>query len=84
MVISDDALSHPVPVIRGMVCRARQSKEIYGKKMEQGMLDPKEEPATADLGQNPQIRRQRRAGTSGQVKTRTMIWTRQCKVTAGG
>ena len=39
MTISDDALTDPVPVTREMACRARQSKEMYGQKMEQGMGD---------------------------------------------
>ena len=38
MSVPDDALSHPVPITRDMVCRARQSKEIYGQKMELGMV----------------------------------------------
>ena len=39
MAISDDALPHSVPVTRDMECRARQSKERHGRKMEQGMGD---------------------------------------------
>ena len=39
MTISDDALSHSVPITRDIACRGRQSKERHVQKMEQGMVD---------------------------------------------
>ena len=65
---------HPVPVTRDIACRARESKERFGQKMEQGMLDE----------ENPQKKNQQlqvcarqtnyRAGQSGQFRTSQHLW----------
>ena len=76
LAIFDDALPHPVPVTRDMACRARQSKERYGQKMEQGVGDRgKPQRRTNDFRSEPEQTNEGQGGggRSGQVKTRTMI-----------
>ena len=73
MTIFADALSHPEPATRDRPERTRKDMDRKWNKAWQTRANPKEDLTTADLGQNRQIIRQGRGGSSGQVKARTMI-----------
>ena len=70
LTISDDALLHPVRVTQDMACRARQSKERYGQKMEQGM---------GDQGKPQRRTNNCRSGPEQQLQQR-QIWARSDKL----
>ena len=69
MTISDDAPSHPVPVTRDIACRARQSKERHGQKMEQGMVDLDNPHRRTDNCRSGPEQKNYKAGQSRQFRT---------------
>ena len=70
LAVSDDALLHPVPVTRDMACRARQSNEMCGQKVEQGM---------GDQGKPQRRTNNCRSGSEQQLQ-QLQIWARTDKL----